>query len=131
MTNETVIREGVSPARLWTGLLGGAVAWFVHFLLVYGIAEWRCVPPLPGTHFLGMTGTAWLLLAVSVALFIAACAAALLSYRNDGRRSAKDADDDRAGPRPFMAHTGLFTSGLFAFIILVESVSIFFFASQC
>lgn len=130
MTNKATIEAGSGPIRLWTGLLGGAMAWLVHFLLVYVISEWRCVPPLPEVQVMGMTGTAWLLLAVSVVMLAAACGATLLAYWNDGSR-ADDAGTERNGAQPFMARTGMLTSGLFAFIILVESVPILFFTSHC
>lgn len=130
MDNETIIEDGVRPWQLWIGLLGGAIAWLVRFLLVYVIAEWGCVPPLPEVRMLGMTGTAWLLLLVSVAMFVAACAAAVLAHRS-ARTHRQDADDDRTTPGRFMARTGLLLSALFAFIILVETIPIFFFTSHC
>lgn len=131
MQQHSTAEGGVSQLRLWIGLMGGGVAWFVHFLLVYVISEWRCVGPLPDLQFLGMTGTAWLLLGVSVILFAAACAATVISYRTDGARRATDEPDDLAGPAPFLARTGVYLSGLFAFVIVVEAIPIFFFRTYC
>jgi hypothetical protein len=120
--------SGGRQIRLWTGFLGGAVAWFVHFLLVYVLSEWRCVAPLPDVRVLGMTGTAWILLGVSVVLFAAACAATVVAHRIPAR--PKDGDETE-GAAAFMARTGVYTSGLFAFIILIESIPIFFFRTSC
>lgn len=118
----------VSQRSLWIGLLGGAVAWFVRFLLAYAISEWRCAFSDREAIFLSLTTTAWVLLGVSAVLLALAVAATLIAYR---AQRAMRARGETEGAAYFMARTGTFLSGLFAFIIAVESIPIFFFRSQC
>lgn len=132
MHDERTDQRDVSQAALWVGVLGGALAWLVHFLLAYAISEWGCVPPVTDVRAFGMTGTALLLLAVSAVTFAAACAATAVAQRSRHRlHDHGDAPDAAPHAGPFMARLGLQLSGLFAFIILVESIPIFYFLSGC
>lgn len=126
--HEHALDHDVSRAALWVGVLGGALAWLVHFLLAYVIAEWGCVPLVPGVRVLGLTGTIWLLLIVSAVMFAIACASALIARRSRARLPDPGGE---GGAEPFMARLGVQLSALFAFIIAVESVPIFYFLSGC
>lgn len=53
-------RDVVSDLRLWFGVMGGAVAWFLHFVLAYLIAEFGCVNGWGEVHWLGLSAVAWL-----------------------------------------------------------------------
>lgn len=112
-------------------MLGGAVAWLIRFLLAYAISEWRCTPPVDTASFLGMTGTAWLLAGVSVVLFAAALAAAGVSYRIMRRVRASRPDVQDGNVEWFMAQAGAVLSLLFALIIAVETIPIFFLGTYC
>lgn len=119
---------GVSRRALWFGLLGGAVAWTLHLMGAYAIAEFGCLGVGP-VSVGGITTPAALLIALSVVCLGSAVAATVVAYR--GHRRLCDRPDDGGDAGPFIARTGLIASGLFAFIILVESVPIVFFLNHC
>ena len=127
LTSDTA--GSVSRRALWFGLLGGAVAWTLHLMASYVVAEFGCVMASQSGSGGGITATVVLLTIVSVVCLAGAVAATAVAYRSLSRlrdRSADDADAER-----FMARAGLIASGLFAFIVAVESVPILFFLSRC
>jgi hypothetical protein len=118
----------VSRTALWFGLLGGAIAWTLHLMLAYAAAEFGLVGRLGDGPFLGISIVAWLELAITAAAALAGAAATAVAYRNDRRLRSGAAEDDtmRASLR-YTARAGLLTSGLFTFIILFESIPIFYY----
>lgn len=114
--------------RLWVGLLGGATAWFIRFLLVYGVSEWRCTGMGEETYFFGIASTAWILLGITL-LLVAFAIWSVLVARATLR--AVHARNEARGASLFMARTGIFLSGLFAFIMIVESIPILFLGRLC
>jgi len=121
---------------LWFGLLGGAAAWTVHLLSAYAIAEFGCVGGLAERSYLGITHVAWLELMLTVAMTAVAAAAAAVAFvqyrrlqsghaRDDTRR------DDRHAAEYLTARAGLLTSSIFTFVILVQSIPIFFYLPCC
>jgi hypothetical protein len=120
----------VSRAGLWFGLLGGGVAWLTHLLASYVIAEFGCLSNWGQNKFLGVTWLAWLLLGVSFLTLGWAGVATYVAYRSKQRLGNFESSE---GPTSavYMARAGYITSGVFLFIILVESVPIFFFLQSC
>lgn len=119
--------------RLWFGVLGGAVAWTVHLLVSYAIAEFGCVSPFRDVRFLNVTGVAWLGILTSLAMLAVAVAATLVALRIKRRMVGSEdairyeAEDGRV----FMARTGVLTSGLFVFIILVQALPFLYYLRSC
>lgn len=126
---------GMSRLTMSFALLGGAGAWTAHLLLAYAIAEFGCVAGLGHRSGpLGVSVVSWMLLVMS-AVMVALAAWALFVSRRIGRRgrragSAAPDADDRATAE-YVARFGLITNGLFLFIILIESVPIFFYLGEC
>jgi hypothetical protein len=123
----------VSRAGLWFSLLGGAMAWLVHLLFAYGIAEFGCVGGLAGYAWRGISAVAWLLLALTAVTAVVALTAAFVGWRSRRRLGSGDEDaatGERDAPRA-VAWAGLVTSGLFALTIVVESIPIFYYLQTC
>lgn len=126
MDDEMTLHHATTRRALWFGLLGGAVAWLVHLLLAYVIAEFGCLSPLATHTLLGVTAVAWMLLAATLVTLAGAVAATLVALRSDRRLR-----DHHEFAGAYMARLGLITSGLFVFIILVQSLPIFYYLSSC
>lgn len=117
---------------LWYGLLGGGLAWLAHLVLAYLIAEFGCVAGWGARTRLGLTPVAWLIIAASVATLSAALFAVWVSVRNERRYRAggfQDTGEDH--PYYYLARTGRIANILFAFIIVVESIPVFFYLRHC
>jgi hypothetical protein len=122
-------REG-RRAWLWFGLLGGAVAWLLHLMGAYAIAEFGCVSWLGARQWFGISAVAWLCIGLSTFCQLLALVAVLAAYRC--MRSSRSADGDFAlQSREYAASLGLGVSFLFAFAIAFESVPIVYYLQGC
>lgn len=126
-------RTDVGQPKLWFGLLGGGVAWLSHLLLAYLVAEFGCVSSLGQRIVLGMSVVTWLLIAVSAATLVVAIATTVAAYRAHTRLEAGLKTQQDSVPAGWIATAkmGWITSGLFALVIAVESVPIFYFIKDC
>lgn len=125
-------RAPVGRLALRVSLLGGAVSWLLHLLLVYVVAEFGCLAGLGEVRFIGMTAVAWLLILVSVIALLMGAASTAVSHRAGGKLRAQSADPGRDFPaEAFAAQTGRMTNALFLFIILIESIPILYFLRHC
>lgn len=123
---------GVSRGALWFGLFGGAIAWTVHLMLAYAVAEFGCVGRLGERGYLGITLVAWLEVALTLATTLAAGAATVVAYRCHRHLLSNAAQEDAdAAAERYTAWAGLLTSGLFTFIILFESIPILYYLYHC
>lgn len=133
----SVTSPSAPRSRLWFGMFGGAVPWLVHLVGASIIAEWGCFAGIARWQFLGVTAVAWSVIVLSVVTLLIAMAATWLAYRTNRHYHEFATDereeivDDQLGTDAFMARTGLWTSGLFVFIILVESFPILYFLTDC
>lgn len=114
----------VPRAQLWFGLWGGAVAWSIHFLAAYVIAEFGCVGQLDKFRFANVSYVAWLEVAVTAVAVPIALAATLVAYRCSRHLSAGQAEN-------YLARAGFYTSGIFAFVILFEAIPILYYFHSC
>jgi hypothetical protein len=126
-------RFDVSHARLWFGLLGGAFAWLAHLMIAYGVAEFGCVGRLGSSTMLGISIVAWLVLVLSGVTFFVAVAAAVAAYRGHRQLVAMQAaqQETSSAAKVYAARAGWITSGLFALVILVESLPVFYYLQDC
>ena len=120
----------VSRASLWFGLLGGAIAWTIHFLSAYAVAEFGCVGKLGQRSYGNISLVAWLELALTVAALLLAAAATAAAYRSH-RRLLSSAESAALEAECDTARAGLYTSAIFTFVILFESIPIFFYMRSC
>jgi hypothetical protein len=101
---------------LWFGVLGGALAWSVHLLLSYALVAPACV-----------TGSVWMLHAVTIGTLLLTVLAGLVSYRAWQRQRA-DARNGVGSPESdggrFMALSGLVLNPLFGLAILLEGLPV-------
>jgi hypothetical protein len=121
----------VSRGMLWFALLGGGVAWAVHLGGAWAISEFGCVAGIQRSLLLGVSVVAWAIVAVSVMAFAVAVAATVVGWRRENRLELRDPADRVDGSAMYMCRAGWITSGIFAFIILVQSVPIFFYLGDC
>jgi hypothetical protein len=117
---------------LWFGLLGGAIAWTVHLLGAYGIAEFGCIGRLHDHVVSGISLVAWLEIALTAAMTLVAAVATAVAYR---RHAALRLDEPpghvAVAAARHTAWAGVLTSGLFTFIILFESIPILYYLQDC
>lgn len=120
----------VSRFRLWFGLFGGAVAWTIHLLAAYAIAEFGCVSSFREARFLGITGVAWGILALTVLTLILAVGGLLIARRSDRllREEILQKEDD---PEAFMANVGWITSVVFVAIIVAQTLPVLYYLRSC
>jgi hypothetical protein len=134
-TTQAVTTPGVSRSRLWFGLLGGAIAWFVHLVGASIISEWGCLSGLHQNELAGITVVAWMLIGLSVIMAIIAVVAASSAFqvnRHYNQAAGGDAhESDEHGTDVYMARVGVWSSGLFVLIILAESLPILYFLTEC
>lgn len=122
--------------KIWFGLLGGAAAWTLHLMGSYAIGEFGCAGALHGVRWLGINATCWILILFSLLAAGVAGASAWMGHLTDreaGRQAppGEDGETDERRPILFAGHTGMVMSGWFLFIILVQSIPIFFFLQGC
>lgn len=131
----------------WFAFLGGAVAWTLHLLLAWAIAEFGCIRGLHHTQLAGVTLTGWLILALTLVSFAVAVAATWVGYRPYGehRREAErprdpadfadKPDGEHADPRAeaadYLLRCGFIASALFAIIILGQALPLVFYLQRC
>jgi hypothetical protein len=135
MSHAAITREftshGVSRARLWFGLLGGAIAWTIHLLAAYAIAEFGCVGRLGERTYANISLVAWMELALTAAMVLVALAATAVSYRCQRQLRSIESGGGPLVAAYFTARAGLLASGTFTFVILFESIPIFFYLRSC
>lgn len=123
----------VSDWQLWFGVMGGAIAWLGHLLLSYAISEFGCVSRFGERAMWGISGVAWMEIAVTVIFLGIAIVATVVAQRN--KRAFSGAVDaarvEPNDPRVFMARSGVLASGLFVFITAVQALPILYYLHDC
>ncbi len=126
--------------RLGIGIWGGGIVWTVHFLSIALIAEWGCFTGLGEWRWLGVTGVAWVIVMISVLMSLVCLGVVWLAwdtFKNLNRSPASCPSDevadvyDRPGNHRSLAKVGLFSGLLFLVIILVQSVPVLFYLTEC
>jgi len=103
----------LTPLPLWTGILGGPIAWAFDLMASYAVVKWVC-----------QTSNQAILPIITIASLVMVIGAAAISWIAL-RRTANDAPTDGGQPRQrarFMAVLGLASSGLFALQILAGAI---------
>lgn len=128
--------ERTPVVRRWEvrfALLGGGIAWLLHLVSVYGIAEFGCVAGWGHIYWGGASVVAWLLIAATVLTGGMAAAASWLAWRAERRLRGTTAQNAPVEPetKAFMAGLSQKLNAVFALIIAVQGVPIFFFLKDC
>ena len=103
----------LTPLPLWTGILGGPIAWALDLMASYAVVKWVC-----HTRNYAMLP---LITAASLAMVVGAAAISWTALM----RTTDDVPTDGGRPRQrarFMAILGLASSGLFALQILAGAI---------
>jgi hypothetical protein len=125
-------RSRVRRGTLWFGVLGGAIAWTIHLLAAYALAEFGCVSGLGQRGAYGISYVAWAVLVMTIAV----TAVALLATVIAGRAWRTFANDLRpngpaAAGEQYLAQAGTLMSGLFTVAILFETIPILYYLRTC
>jgi hypothetical protein len=116
--------------RLWFGLFGGAVAWTIHLMLGYAIAEFGCVSSFRDARFLGITGVAWAILTMTALTLILAVGALWVAWRSK-RLLLTEIREQEEEPDEFMPQAGWITSLVFVAIIVAQTVPVLYYLRSC
>jgi hypothetical protein len=131
VVSDAVLADLPTRLGLWFGFLGGGVAWTLHLLLSYFVAEFGCEAGLDRHVYLGIMLPAWLLMGVSLFTTLLGAAAVFVAWRLKRRFQALPGDPEADGADRFLARTGFLTSLLFTAIIVAQSLPILFYLGSC
>jgi hypothetical protein len=114
----------------WFVFLGGAIAWLLHLLAAYAVAEFGCVAGWG--EFLGQPLVVWLILGLTAPLLAIACLALLVGYRYERRFANQEPRGLEAqDPGVALVRYGVVANALFILTILAETLPVFFFLRGC
>lgn len=126
-SSESILYGNRRRRVLWFALIGGGVAWFLRFLVIWVISEFGCIGAEPA--WATGLGTAVVMMLASVPFIAAAALASVLSYRLMKSHDASRADHTET--QRFFAKTGLIVNPIFVVIMLVECLPMFVFLNEC
>lgn len=130
--NTTASTNQVSRPSLWFGLLGGAAAWTIHLMFAYVAAEFGCVSRFSEHRYLGISSVAWMVLVLTAVTAIASAIATVVAYRSHRRlQGGANGSDPARLAESNTARAGILTSAIFTFVILFETIPIFFYLRDC
>jgi hypothetical protein len=101
--------------KLWVGVLGSAIVWFIGLQINYPLGLWACA-----------TKNHWILYVASALLLLLAAAPGWVAWRQVQIEGSGERESAGAGRRRFMAVLGLLLSGLFLLLIAAQAVPTFF-----
>jgi hypothetical protein len=132
-SEHTAQTTGASDTALWFGLFGGAVAWLLHLILAWGIAEFGCVSRFHESKWLGLTAVAWAGLVMNLSMLALAGMSLWVSQRNDHHLHQLSTAENQpsADSRQFIARSGVLANWVFVFIIVVQSLPFLFYLGNC
>jgi hypothetical protein len=123
---------GDGRGRLYFAFFGGGIAWTLHLILSYLLAEFACLSGADEARLLGITLIAWSLLALSAVMLAASGAAALVGWRAKRQLAAlKGNRDDELDTEIHFARSGAIMSGIFALVIACQTLPIFYYLGSC
>ena len=121
----------METATVWFGILGGAVAWTLHLLGAYLIAEFGCELGIDRRVYGGINIVAWSLLGTSAVMVAVAAASCIVGWRIMARKSRGGESNVRERTNRELARTGAVANGLFTFVIAIQSIPIVFYLRSC
>ena len=104
---------------LWTGVLGGPLAWALQMQAGYALVRFSCP-----RHWLSIIHHAVTLLLLAAA--VACTVVAWREWQRVGRGKPQSAEGGVAGRSRFLAVLGIFDSGLFSLVIFAQWLPLFF-----
>ncbi|MEX2672945.1 MAG: hypothetical protein WD294_12645 [Phycisphaeraceae bacterium] len=134
-----ILPDNTVPGQrhIWFALLGGGVAWALHFLLAYGISEFGCEAGADAWVWLNVSAVAWMILALTVLMLTLAVAATFVAWRlahpGEAERGpdASPAEAHHRMTRRFAGGLAIWLNGLFTFVIAFQTIPLFFYLGRC
>lgn len=109
----------VSGLKLSIWAFLGGIAWMVHFLLIYALAEFGC-------EINAEAMVRWSIILLTILLFLAGILAIYKCFK------LKSSINNEIYPSGyFLVNFGIFSNALFSFIIAYQSIPIFYFRGEC
>jgi hypothetical protein len=122
----------VNQVALWYGALGGMIAWTLHILLAYLIAEFGCETGQDVHVYAGVMLPAWLLLGMSATMIVLSAGSIASAYACLKRIRTDDGDSTlRSESEHYLARAGVISGALFTFIIVIQTIPTFSYLSGC
>jgi hypothetical protein len=128
-----------SPGRspLYFAFFAGGIAWTLHLIISYLIAEFGCLSDAGQHRILGITVLAWSLFILSAAMLTLAAAGALVGWRAKRRFEALKApspsavEQDAIDTEVHFARSGAIMSAIFLLVIACQTIPIFYYLQGC
>jgi hypothetical protein len=112
----------------WYGFLGAPIAWTLHLLGAYAIAEFGCVGLGDSPRYGGVTLVSWMLLGLTGVLVLGAGGA--LGVAALMRQPLGEAHGIAETER-YLMRSGTYLGVVFLLIILVQAIPIFYYLEGC
>jgi heme/copper-type cytochrome/quinol oxidase subunit 2 len=114
------------PFWLWFGMIGAPIIWFVHFVIVWAIAEFGCAAGQASTVITGGSIQVLVIVATVVGV-IGTLGSAFVAYRSwrQLERESADGGERRQGLQPFMAFMGMILGLLFTVVVILDVIPVF------
>jgi hypothetical protein len=121
---------GRVPRRwaLWYGYMGSSIAWLLHLIGAYAIAEFGCVAHRESPRYLGVALVSWMLLGLTAVLMTVASGSLFIAAWN--RRRLGEAIGI-AETESFLMRSGTYLGIVFLLIILVQAIPIVYYLEGC
>lgn len=122
-----------SPKSVWLVLLGGALAWLVHLVGSYLIADFGCTGAIRHATFAGVSGVAWSIIVFSIVMTIVTAVPFVVSYRR-WRRYEQEADEESPKARRPWLFTSWISFGMnatFLFAVIFETIPVLYYLPNC
>jgi len=103
-------------------------------MFAYAAAEFGCVGSLGRPGYFGISLVAWLILLLTAATASIAATSTFVAYRlyrHLATTPHDSADGESHSAERYISYVGLLAGSLFVFVILFESIPIFFYLRHC
>jgi hypothetical protein len=114
---------------LWTNLLAGPIIWVVYFILGYSVVEAACYLNILQNTLLGFKAISIVIVGLTLLASLITLGMGFLAYRHwqqlRGYEEAESSPEQTGDYRHFMLRGGMVLSGLFAFIIFITALPVF------
>jgi hypothetical protein len=128
-----------APGRppLYFAFFSGGVAWTLHLIISYLIAEFGCLSDAGQHRILGITVLAWSLFLLSAAMLTLAAAGVFVGWRAKRRLEALKTpsrsafDQDAVDTEIHFARSGTIMSAIFILVIAFQTIPIFYYLHGC
>ena len=122
----------ISPISLACTLLAGPILWFVHFVVVYALAEFGCRANFKNLSFFTPETIRSSIVIITVALLVGVLLGSLLGYRSLKALQNKTNSDPSLPESPddtrirFLLIAGMTLNAFFFINIIVTTLPVFF-----